>query len=89
MKLSKEPELLATKEDYALIFESHKVGQKILEDLTRRFAHRSKSADDGIGRVLDTFEYQGQRNVLDFICLRISQANGVDDYEDIEVSTDE
>lgn len=80
---------IATPDDYAAIFEQHKTGQKILDDLVRRFGRRANGAKDGISRVLDTFEYQGQREVLDFICLRINQANGVEDNEDIEASIDE
>ncbi|MDX1497051.1 MAG: hypothetical protein R3352_05820 [Salinisphaeraceae bacterium] len=79
----------ATPEDYALIFEQHRVGQKILDDLVARFGRRKGAGKDGISRVLDTFEYEGQRQVLDFICSRINEANGVDDNADIEASFDE
>lgn len=79
----------ATPEDYALIFETHKVGQRVLDDLITRFARRGGGQKDGITRVLDTFEYQGQRNIIDFIALRIEQSNEVKNESDIQVSVDE
>ena len=80
----------ATPEDYALIFESHRVGQKILEDLIARFGH-TRSHSEGIDRILDTFEKAGQRKVVDYIALQINKSHGVRDYanEDITVSVDE
>ena len=79
----------ATPEDYAFIFEQHRVGKKVLDDLITRFAYRKTRAGDGIGRVLDTFEYEGQRNVIDFIASRIEKANEVKVDDDIQVSVDE
>lgn len=79
----------ATPEDYALIFEQHRVGQKILDDLITRFARRGGNKTDGISRVLDTFEYQGQRNIIDFIALRIEQSNVGNNDEHTQVSIDE
>lgn len=78
---------LATPDDYALIFEQHTVGQKVLQDLIYRFG-RTGSSNQGIDRVLDTFERQGSRKVLDHIVLKINQSNGVKNYadDDIEVS---
>ena len=76
----------ATADDYAHIFEG-RVGGKILDDLTRRFARRKHST--GIDRILDTAEYNGQRNVLDFINNQINLANGVDDDADIKAQIDE
>lgn len=65
----------ATPEDYKLIFEDHRVGQKIFEDLLLRFG-RLPAKEGGIDRVLNQFEYSGQRRVIDHIALRIDQANG-------------
>ncbi len=67
----------ATPEDYQLIFEVHKTGQRIFEDLIQRFG-RVPGKAEGIDRVLDQFEYAGQRKVIEYITLRINQANGVD-----------
>lgn len=77
-KEDQQSELIATPDDYATIFSDNKVGQKIYEDLMKRFgAMRSKST--GIDRVLDQQEYWGARKILEFITLRINQANGVQD----------
>jgi hypothetical protein len=66
-----------TPQDYADLFEVNKTGQRILEQLIQRFSRPPKSS--GIDRVLDTQEYMGQQNVLNFILLQINRANGVDD----------
>lgn len=66
----------ATPEDYQLIFEDHKVGQKIFEDLLLRFGSLPPK-QGGLDRVLNQFEYAGQRRVIDYIALRLDQANGV------------
>lgn len=75
-----------TPDDYALIFETNKVGAAILEDLIQRFARTGNAT--GLDRICDTFEERGRRQVLDFIALRINQANGVEPA-DSEVTTDE
>lgn len=75
-----------TPDDYALIFETNKIGAAILEDLIQRFAQTSKST--GLDRICDTFEERGRRQVLEFIALRINQANGVEPG-DTEVKIDE
>ncbi len=84
---SSNKHLIATPEDYALIFESHKAGQKVYEDLIARFG-RVPSNSEGIDRVLDQFEFSGRRKVIEFITLRINQANGAISDEDIEISVD-
>lgn len=77
---SQQPPLLATPEDYSLIFESSRIGQKIYADLLARFG-RIPSNSSGIDRILDQFQYAGQRKVIEFITLRINQANGVQENE--------
>lgn len=67
---------IATPDDYRLIFEQNKVGQKIFEDLLSRFG-RLPPKDGGLDRILNQFEYSGQRRVIDHIALRIDQSNGV------------
>ncbi len=84
-----EPHQTATPEDYALIFESNKVGQRILDDLIKRFAYSSSNHTDGINRILNTFEDKGARKAIDFIVLQINRANGVNDDEQIQLSSDE
>lgn len=81
-----EQQLIATPQDYADIFEDHRTGQKIYEDLIARFGMVRGQAT-GIDRVLNTFEYQGQRKVIEFITRRINQANGVDNDDNNVVET--
>lgn len=81
------PEPIATPDDYALIFDVNRTGQKILDDLLKRFANKRRG-NEGINRILDTFEYQGQRNVLDYIVTQINKANGVNDDSDITADFD-
>lgn len=69
-----------TAADYKAIFEDHRTGARILEDLIKRFA-RPAVTEGGIDAVLKTFNNAGQRKVIDFIAARINQANGVDDDE--------
>lgn len=84
------PELIATPDDYRDIFEVNRIGQKIAEDLFMRFGYRKTArSEDGINRALDLFEYQGQRNVIDFIVKRINQANGVNENDDAVLAVDE
>ena len=63
-------------QDYADLFEVDKRGQRILEDLIRRFVRPSVSTG-GIDAVLQTYERMGQRKPLDFITTQINRANGV------------
>ena len=81
------PELIAKPDDYALIFEVNKTGQKVLDDLIKRFANKGNGGA-GIDRILNTFEYQGQRNVLDYIINQVNKANGVNDDSEITVELD-
>ena len=73
-----------TPSDYALIFESNKIGAAILEDLIARFGRRRNKHSSGIDRILDTERADAQREMLDFIVLRINQANGVEPNENAE-----
>ncbi len=68
----------ATPKDYELIFEDNKTGQKIYDDLVARFG-KIPDKSNGIDRVLDQFQYAGQRKVIEFITMRINQANGVEE----------
>ena len=71
------PENQVSPDAYKAIFEDHRVGAAIFEDLLKKFG-RLPTKDGGIDRVLNQFEYAGQRRVLDFIVLKINQANGVE-----------
>lgn len=66
-----------TPQDYKLIFEDHKVGAAILEQLTQVYA-KSATTTGGIDAILKTFESQGEWNVIQFIVTQINRANGVD-----------
>lgn len=70
-----------TPQDYALIFEDHKVGAAILEDLTRRFA-RPAVVTGGIDAVLQTYQRDGMRRVIEHIVSQINRAHGVPDNAD-------
>lgn len=70
---------IATPSDYQLIFEEHKIGNKVYEDLVSRFA-RTGSRGEGLDKVINTFEAIGAMKVIEYITLRINQANGVKDY---------
>lgn len=73
---------------YADIFETNRVGQIIFEDLIRRFGNVPDKSE-GIDRVLDQFQYAGQRAVIEYITLKINQANGVTDVDSsFEIPTD-
>lgn len=67
-----------TPEMYARVFENHAEGVLILEDLTRRFA-RPAVTTGGIDAILQTYDRNGARRVVEFIVGRINQAHGVDD----------
>jgi len=78
----------ASPDDYKAIFEDHVLGQKIFEDLLLRFGALPPK-EGGLDRVLNQFEYSGQRRVIDFIALRIDQANGLRSQgETIELKSD-
>lgn len=65
-------------QDYKMIFEDHRVGAAILEDLTRRFA-RPAVMTGGIDAVLQTYQRDGMRRVIEHIVTQINRANGVPD----------
>ncbi|AYR23018.1 hypothetical protein [Herbaspirillum rubrisubalbicans] len=70
-----------TPSDYKLIFEDHKVGAAILEQLTRVFA-RPAVVQGGIDAVLQTYHRDGSRRVLEHIVSQINRANGVSEEEE-------
>lgn len=65
-----------TPETYLNVFEGHPEGRLILEDLTQRFA-RPAICKGGIDAVLETYQRDGQRRVLEYIVNQINRANGV------------
>lgn len=75
--------------DYKLIFEDHRVGATIYDDLYLRFAANSGPVTKGgIDAVLETYRRAGRREVLEHIARRLNQANGVND-DATETSADE
>jgi hypothetical protein len=76
-----------TPEDYQSLFEHNQLGERILEDLTQKFARPQVTAG-GIDAVLQTYERGGMRKVLEHIVNQINRANGVDaNAEEHEVKT--
>lgn len=73
-----KPEALPA-EVYARVFENHAEGRQILEELTRRFARPAVTAG-GIDAILQTYQRDGSRKVIEFIVARINQAAGIDDH---------
>lgn len=65
-----------TAEDYRTLFEHSNLGQRILDDLYRRFS-QPPVTDGGIDAVLKTYTRAGERNVVEFIIKRINRANQV------------
>lgn len=65
---------------YKQIFEDDKRGAAILEHLTQVFA-RPAVVKGGIDAVLETYQRDGQRRVLEFIVSQINRAHGVDDNQ--------
>ena len=64
--------------DYYAIFEADRRGQRVLEDLERRFAlHSGAVTDGGIDAILKTYRGEGQRSVVMHIVnqMNIGQAN--------------
>ena len=79
-----------TPQDYKQIFEDHKVGAAILEELIQRFA-KAPVMRGGIDAILQTYAFGGQRRVLDHIANQINRANNVqvtDEGEDDGSSND-
>lgn len=72
-----------TPADYKLVFEDHKVGAAILEDLIRLF-YRDAVTDGGIDAVLKTYKRMGERAPLDHITKQINRANNVPVEEEPE-----
>lgn len=62
---------------YKALFEDDLRGAAILEHLTQVFA-RPAVVKGGIDAVLETYQRDGQRRVLEFIVGQINRANGVD-----------
>ena len=62
---------------YARVFGQGE-GEIILEDLIRRYAVKAKTSG-GIDAILQTYHNAGARDVLEFITLKVNQANGVTD----------
>lgn len=72
-----------TPADYKLVFEDHKVGAAILEDLIRLYT-KDAVTDGGIDAVLKTYMRMGQRAPLDHIVKQINRANNVPVEEEPE-----
>lgn len=70
------PDERPTPQDYADIFEVDRRGARIFDDLVSRFAG-SRGHPAGIDRILDTHEWVGRRQIIDFITNQINRANGV------------
>lgn len=62
---------------YKRVFEDHHEGRLILDALTQQFA-RPAVVKGGIDAVLETYQRDGQRRVLEFIVSQINRADGVD-----------
>jgi Ni,Fe-hydrogenase maturation factor len=63
--------------EYKALFEDDARGVAILEHLTQAFA-RPAVVKGGIDAVLETYQRDGQRRVLEFIVNQINRAHGVD-----------
>ena len=74
---AKEPLEPAT---YVRVFEQHAEGALILAELERRFS-RGPVFEGGIDGVRRSDFNAGARSVVEFIALKINQANGVQDHE--------
>lgn len=68
---------------YKEVFEDDKRGAAILEHLTQIFA-RPAVVKGGIDAVLETYQRDGQRRVLEHIVSQINRAHGVNDQEQEE-----
>lgn len=66
---------------YARLFEGHPDGQKVLDDLYRRFCQPAVTSG-GIDAVIKTYHRAGARAVVEYILARVNQANGVDEQID-------
>ena len=63
---------MATSEEYKLILSDHSLGASVMADLERRFSQPAVMAG-GVDAVLQTYFRAGQRDVIDYINLRIAQ----------------
>lgn len=70
-----------TPAEYKALFEDDRRGAAILEHLTLTFA-RPAVVKGGIDAVLETYQRDGQRRVLEFIVTQINRAHGVDANEE-------
>lgn len=70
-----------TPQEYAALFEDDRRGVAILEHLTQLFA-RPAVVTGGIDAVLQTYQRDGQRRVIEFIVSQINRAHGVDVNEE-------
>lgn len=68
---------------YARVFEGHREGALILEELVQRFTRPAK-IEGGIDAILQTYHNDGARSVIEFIVHRINMANGVPDNDEPE-----
>jgi len=66
---------------YKAVFEDDKRGAAILEHLTQIFA-RPAVVKGGIDAVLETYQRDGQRRVLEHIVNQINRAHGVETTEE-------
>lgn len=64
-------------EEYASLFENNPEGQRIFEDMTKRFV-RPHMVKGGIDGIRESDVRAGQRSVIEFIVRRINQAAGVE-----------
>ena len=71
---------------YSRVFEGHHEGRLILEDLMQRF-QRGLWVKGGVEGARETDRRIGQREVLEYIVLRINRDNGVNDHEDTDNPT--
>jgi len=65
-----------TPQDYAMVFEDHKVGAAIFEQMTARFANKVY-VKGGLEADRQTCYNAGQRDVIEFIVKQINRAHGV------------
>lgn len=66
---------------YARLFDANPDGQKVLDDLYRRFC-RPAVTEGGVDAVIKTYHRAGARAVVEYILARVNQANGVDEQID-------
>jgi hypothetical protein len=69
--------------EYALIFEDHKIGAAILEELIARFGG-NPYVPGALEAQRETDYRAGRKAVVDFIVLRINQAAGHEAVTDLE-----